>query len=102
MIWWPADDCIDCAECHGRCHDAIRTRGKATLLECNYCGLKQWAYNAPPEPVDDRPRMSSGRFAGMTFDEIENQRHGRKYLEHLVKTKGEHSEAAERHLAASQ
>ena len=46
--------------------------------------------------------MSGGRFAGMTFDEIEKEKHGRKYLEHLVKTKGEHCEAVSRHLAASQ
>ena len=102
MIWWRADDCITCDACHGRCHDAVEKRGKATLLECNYCGLRQLAYNAPEPPMDMTARMNNGRFAGMTIYEIDKQKNGRRYLEHIVKTKGELCEVVSKYLAASQ
>lgn len=102
MIWWPADNCITCVECGSRSHDAVRSRGKQALLECNYCGLKQWASNAPPKPKDEVHRMESGRFRGMTFKEIDSLPNGRRYLEAIMKNDEKLREAVSRHLAASQ
>lgn len=102
MIWWPADDCITCVECHGRSHDAIEEKGKKILLECNYCGLRQWATNAPSKPRDDTPRMTTGRYSGKTLAEIDASPNGRRYLEAVAKNDERLREAVSRYLAASQ
>jgi hypothetical protein len=52
--------------------------------------------------MDMTARMNNGRFAGMTIYEIDKQKNGRRYLEHIVKTKGELCEVVSKYLAASQ
>jgi len=101
-MWWPADNVAICPDCASRCHDATRQRGRNTLLVCNYCGLGVWVFNAPPPPGEQAERMKTGRFAGMTFAEIEKQPNGRRYIEYLKENDSELSEAVSRYLAASQ
>ena len=101
-MWWPADNVAICPECASRCHDATRRHGRKALLVCNYCGLGIWVLGAPEPPSEQTQRMESGRFAGMTFAEIEMEPNGRRYIEYLKENDSSLSEAAKRHLAASQ
>jgi len=101
-MWWPADNVVACPDCASRCHDATLRRGRDTLLVCNYCGLGVWVFDGPSPPSEQTERMETGRFAGMTFAEIEKPPNGRRYIEYLKENDSTLSEAAKRHLAASQ
>lgn len=101
-MWWPADNVIVCQGCASHSHDATMQRGRLTLLVCNYCGLGTWVFGGPLPPSEETDRMKTGRFAGMTIYEIDKQKNGRRYLEHIAKTKGELCEVVSKYLAASQ
>lgn len=100
MTYWPADDVITCSQCDARSHDAVEEKGRKTLLVCNFCGLGEWTYNAPKRPADRFHRMESGRYEGMTLDEIDKLPNGRRYIEALKETKL--SEVVFKYLAALQ
>lgn len=102
MNWWKADDVISCDRCGSRCHDAVSQRGRMTLLVCNDCGLGEWSGNAPPPPRDDTPRMTTGRYAGMTLAEIREQPEGLRYLQWVKDNQPQLREAVLQCLAASQ
>ena len=60
--------------------------------------------NVPPRPraTDDETRMPDGRYAGLTFTEIDALPGGRKYLQVIAKREGRFREVASQYLAALQ
>lgn len=82
-----ADDgdivCVD-ETCLGTAHDISADDGRMWLLHCVYCGTGQWVKARrleKREPGSAEFRLSDGRFAGMTLNEVALQPVGAEFIE---------------------
>lgn len=85
-VFLPIGTIDDAYECAGGCgawsHDILHEDGREWYVSCAICGTCQWVVgikgHLKPRLVDFV--MRDGRFAGMTFAEIERQPRGLDYL----------------------
>lgn len=74
-------DCADAA-CGTQCHDILHEDRGEWYLVCAFCGTGQWA-KAIKGHLQAREQdfvLRDGRFAGLTFAEVEKQPRGLDYL----------------------
>lgn len=73
--------CADGA-CGGTTNDIIDEAGGQWLLECCFCGTKQWvpAIKGYLKPRQEEFRFRDGRFAGLTITEAHLEPRGPDYL----------------------
>jgi hypothetical protein len=66
-----------CNRCDATCHDFVQERNGELLLSCCFCGEGRWIYGTAPQ----KNIMTSGRYEGMTEEEVAMTERGREYLE---------------------
>lgn len=73
--------CID-SNCCGMAADILDESRGQWLLECCFCGTKQWvkAIAGHLEPRQEEFRFRDGRFAGLSIAEVSAQPRGKDYL----------------------
>ena len=73
--------CAD-SNCHGSASDILDELRGQWLLECCFCGTKQWvpAIKGHLEPRQEEFRFRDGRFAGLTIAEASREPRGPDYL----------------------
>jgi hypothetical protein len=74
-------DCADAA-CGTQCHDILHEDRGEWYLVCAFCGTGQWV-KAIKGHLQEREQgfvLRDGRFAGLTFAEVEKQPRGLDYL----------------------
>jgi hypothetical protein len=79
-----AYDDFQCADdaCQGAPHDILDDVRGQWLLECCFCGTKQWAAAVAGhlKPRQAAFRFRDGRFAGLTIDDVIIEPRGADYL----------------------
>jgi len=75
------EPCID-SNCRCSASDIIDESRGQWLLECCFCGTKQWvkAIAGHLEPRQEEFRFRDGRFAGLSIAEVSAQPRGKDYL----------------------
>jgi len=74
--------CLD-TSCAAECHDILDDHRGQWLLECCFCGTRQWEKAIAcviQEPEPDAFRFRDGRCAGLTIDEAAATPRGADYL----------------------
>lgn len=73
--------CAD-SNCHGSASDILDELRGQWLLECCFCGTKQWvpAIKGHLEPRQEEFRFRDGLFAGLTIAEASREPRGPDYL----------------------
>ena len=79
--------CLD-ESCQGTAHDIDDEVGSMWFLRCAWCGTGQWVKSR--RTTDDKAeeqdfRMTDGRFAGLTLNEIASQSVGMDYISWAAK-----------------
>jgi len=76
------DNHVACHRCLAACHDIVDDDGKEWLIECAFCGLKEWfpAIEGYLKPKETGFVFRDGRFAGRTIDEAAADPRGMDYI----------------------
>lgn len=93
------DDHITCHRCQAACHDIVEDYSNEWLIECNFCGLKEWTPSIKGflKSREDEFQFRDGRYAGSTLDEASATPRGRDYIAWAAK---EHKRQAVREACA--
>jgi len=81
------DNHVACHRCMASCHDIVDDSGKDWLIECAFCGLKEWfpAIEGYLQPREVGFVFRDGRFSGKTVEEAFDLPRGRDYVEWAAK-----------------
>lgn len=76
------DNHVACHRCLAACHDIVDDDGKEWLIECAFCGLKEWfpAIEGYLKPKEVGFVFRDGRFAGRTIEEAAADPRGMDYI----------------------
>lgn len=78
------NDTFDCGDgaCNSQCHDILVEDRGEWRIACAFCGTAQWVDAIPGhlKPREQEFVLHEGRFAGMTFAEIERHPRGSDYI----------------------
>jgi len=76
------DNHVACHRCLAACHDIVDDDGKEWLIECAFCGLKEWlpAIEGYLKPKETGFVFRDGRFAGRTIEEAATDPRGMDYI----------------------
>jgi len=77
------DDIVECHRCGASCMDIVEEDGREWMIECCFCGLKQWhpSIQGHLKPKEKGFVFADGRFAGSTVEEAFATPRGREYVE---------------------
>lgn len=81
------DGIVECHRCAGAVMDIVEEDGREWLIDCGYCGLKQWIPSIPGHltPRGEGFVFADGRFSGKTVEEAYLLPNGRDYVEWAAK-----------------
>ena len=76
------DNHVACHRCLASCHDIVEDDGREWLIECAFCGLKEWspAIEGYLKPREVGFVFRDGRFAGKTIEEAADDPRGKEYI----------------------
>jgi hypothetical protein len=76
------DGHVECHRCSAACRDIVEEAGDEWLIECAFCGLKEWspAIEGHLKPKDGGFVFRDGRFAGKTIEEAAADPRGADYI----------------------
>lgn len=80
-------ECLD-ESCRGTAHDIDDESGSMWFLRCAWCGTGQWVKARKTKITkagDEDFRMTEGRFAGLTLNEVASQAVGMDYISWAAK-----------------
>lgn len=80
-------ECLD-ESCRGTAHDIDDEDGSMWFLRCAWCGTGQWVKSrrtTAGKAEEQVFRMTDGRFAGLTLDDIASQSVGMDYISWAAK-----------------
>lgn len=96
------DGLLDCHRCFAACMDICDEAGAEWLVECCFCGLKQWTAGVKGhlKPRAEVFVFRDGRFAGRSIEEAAAEPRGMDYIAWAAKEHKRQSvrEACEKYL----